>query len=158
MTDVTATKPQTLTLLAKDGDKFEVELEVAKQIKYVSGMLEDVNVDETTFIPMGDVESRILAKIVEYCRYTILKDRPADEIERWEKEFVQVDKSTLFQLIIVSLFACLSPCNSAFPAVLLCLPLRVAVPFRATAKPTERDVFVLLLGSITSIRLRDPSA
>ena len=54
-------------------------------------------------IPMGEVEARILAKVVEYCKFHHLGDRSADEVDRWEKEFVSVDKSTLFQLILVSL-------------------------------------------------------
>lgn len=52
---------------------------------------------------MGEVDAKILAKVVEYCKYHHLSDRTADEIERWEREFVAVDKSTLFQLILVSL-------------------------------------------------------
>jgi hypothetical protein len=54
-------------------------------------------------IPMGEVDARILAKVVEYCKFHHLGDRSADEVDRWEKEFVSVDKSTLFQLILVSL-------------------------------------------------------
>lgn len=50
---------------------------------------------------MGEVDARILAKVVEYCKYHHLSDRPTEEVERWEKEFVSVDKSTLFQLILV---------------------------------------------------------
>lgn len=63
-----------------------------------------VDVDEKPGleIPMGEVEARILAKVVEYCKYHHLSDRSTDEVERWEKDFVNVDKSTLFQLILVS--------------------------------------------------------
>lgn len=50
---------------------------------------------------MGEVEARILAKVVEYCKYHHLSERSTDEVERWEKDFVNVDKSTLFQLILV---------------------------------------------------------
>jgi hypothetical protein len=57
-------------------------------------------------IPMGEVEARILAKVVEYCKFHHLGDRSTDEIDRWEKEFVSVDKSTLFQLILVRLDVC----------------------------------------------------
>jgi hypothetical protein len=67
--------------------------------------LNAVDVDERPGmeIPMGEVDARILAKVVEYCKFHHLGDRSADEVERWEKEFVSVDKSTLFQLILVSL-------------------------------------------------------
>lgn len=54
-------------------------------------------------IPMGEVDARILAKVVEFCKYHHLGERSTDEVERWEKDFVNVDKSTLFQLILVCL-------------------------------------------------------
>lgn len=57
-------------------------------------------------IPMGEVDARILAKVVEYCKFHHHQETnqtTVDEKDRWEKNFVQVDKSTLFQLILVSL-------------------------------------------------------
>lgn len=55
-------------------------------------------------VPMGEVDARILAKVVEYCKFHHQQEAnqtSADEVDRWEKNFVQVDKSTLFQLIQV---------------------------------------------------------
>lgn len=60
-------------------------------------------------IPMGEVDARILAKVVEYCKYHHLSDRSGDEVERWERDFVAVDKSTLFQLILVRVIAVSRP-------------------------------------------------
>lgn len=57
---------------------------------------------------MGEVDARILAKVVEYCKFHHHQETnqtSADEADRWEKNFVQVDKSTLFQLILVRPFA-----------------------------------------------------
>ncbi|KAI0559118.1 S-phase kinase-associated protein 1-like protein [Gracilaria domingensis] len=73
------------------------------QINFVKGMLEDVDEVDGMEIPMGEVEAAILAKVVEYCRFHYqqeLNQTSGDEVDRWERSFVQVDKSTLFQLIL----------------------------------------------------------
>ncbi len=65
----------------------------------------DVAEQDGMEIPMGEVDARILAKVVEYCKFHHHQETnqtSADEADRWEKNFVQVDKSTLFQLILVS--------------------------------------------------------
>lgn len=95
-----------LKLKSKDGEVFEVEKPVAMQINFIKGMLEDVDEVDGMEIPMGEVEASILAKVVEFCKFhhqQELNQTSADEIDRWEKSFVQVDKSTLFQLILVSI-------------------------------------------------------
>jgi S-phase kinase-associated protein 1 len=51
------------------------------------------------------VEGRILAKVIEYCRYhSLLKTIPQSEedIERWDREFLNVDQPTLFHLILAA--------------------------------------------------------
>lgn len=93
-----------LKLKSKDGETFEVEKAVATQINFVKGMLEDVDEVDGMEIPMGEVEASILAKVVEFCKFhhqQELNQTSPDEVDRWEKAFVQVDKSTLFQLILV---------------------------------------------------------
>lgn len=93
-----------LKLRSKDGETFDVEKSVAVQINFVKGMLEDVDEADGMEIPMGEVDACILAKVVEFCKFhhqQELNQTSADEIDRWEKSFVQVDKSTLFQLILV---------------------------------------------------------
>lgn len=69
----------------------------------LSRSLPRVDVDEkpNLEIPMGEVDASILAKVVEYCKYHHLPDRTTEEMERWENDFVNVDKSTLFHLILV---------------------------------------------------------
>lgn len=97
----------TLKLKSKDGEVFEVEKPVAMQINFVKGMLEDVDEIDGMEIPMGEVEASILAKVVEFCKFHYLQElnqTSADDIDRWEKSFVQVDKSTLFQLILAANF------------------------------------------------------
>eukprot|EP00177_Eucheuma_denticulatum_P001521 GFKZ01002726.1.p1 GENE.GFKZ01002726.1~~GFKZ01002726.1.p1 ORF type:complete len:165 (+),score=38.98 GFKZ01002726.1:283-777(+) len=109
MAEIPSNQPSniTLKLKSKDGEVFEVEKAVAMQINFVKGMLEDVDEIDGMEIPMGEVEASILAKVVEFCKFHYLQElnqTSADDIDRWEKSFVQVDKSTLFQLILAANF------------------------------------------------------
>ena len=57
------------------------------------------------------MSSKILAKVIEYCKYhvdaeTKAEDKPSkseEEIKIWDTDFVKVDQSTLFELILASL-------------------------------------------------------
>ena len=65
-------------------------------------------------MPLPNVTGKILAKVIEYCSFHVnnSKDitRPAssqptkteDEIKSWDAEFMKVDQSTLFEIILVS--------------------------------------------------------
>lgn len=55
-------------------------------------------------IPLQNVDARILAKVIEYMKYHFKlteTPQPEDEVRRWDREFVRVDKSTLFHLVLV---------------------------------------------------------
>lgn len=53
----------------------------------------------------------VLAKVIEYCKFHVEAeqgpdDKPAkteEDIKTWDTEFVKVDQSTLFELILVSM-------------------------------------------------------
>ena len=55
------------------------------------------------------MSSKILAKVIEYCKYHVDAEKKADdkpskteeEIKTWDTDFVKVDQSTLFELILV---------------------------------------------------------
>jgi S-phase kinase-associated protein 1 len=78
-------------------------------------------------IPLPNVPGKILAKVIEYCKFHVeankkVDDKPAkseDDIKQWDTEFVKVDQATLFDLILVSggaavLQAWLGACTACF--------------------------------------------
>jgi hypothetical protein len=96
-------------LKSSDDEMFEVEEAVAFESQAVKNMIEDTGMDHP--IPLPNVSSKILAKVIEYCKYHVdnqksTDDKPAtpeDEIKAWDQDFVKVDQATLFDLILVSL-------------------------------------------------------
>ncbi len=60
-------------------------------------------------MPLPNVNGKILAKVIEYCKFHVEalsvaegKTLPEEETKAWDNEFVKVDQSTLFELILVS--------------------------------------------------------
>jgi hypothetical protein len=102
-------------LKSSDDEMFEVEEAVAFESQAVKNMIEDTGMDHP--IPLPNVSSKILAKVIEYCKYHVdnqksTDDKPAtpeDEIKAWDQDFVKVDQATLFDLILVSLPPTFSP-------------------------------------------------
>jgi S-phase kinase-associated protein 1 len=95
-------------LKSSDDEMFEVDESVAYESQTVKNMIEDTGTDSA--IPLPNVSSKILAKVIEYCRYHVESqkssdDKPAipeDEIKQWDAEFVKVDQATLFDLILAA--------------------------------------------------------
>ncbi|XP_074555556.1 SKP1-like protein 1B [Curcuma longa] len=90
-----------ITLLSSDGVAFEVGVAVAIESQTIKHMIEDDCAEDG--IPLPNVTSRILAKVIEYCQKHV--DDPAkssdgdEELESWDAKFVNVDQATLFDLI-----------------------------------------------------------
>ncbi|KAL3130526.1 SKP1-like protein 1A [Trebouxia sp. C0009 RCD-2024] len=95
-------------LRSSDQQMFEVEEDVAFQSLTVKNMSEDTGLDAP--IPLPNVSSKILAKVIEYCKYHVDAEKKADdkpskteeEIKTWDTDFVKVDQSTLFELILAA--------------------------------------------------------
>ena len=94
-------------LKSSDDEMFEVDEAVAFESQAVKNMIEDTGIDAP--IPLPNVSSKILAKVIEYCKYHVdnqkaSEDKPAtseDDIKAWDGDFVKVDQATLFDLILV---------------------------------------------------------
>lgn len=97
-------------LRSSDDEMFDVELEVANQSQMIRNMIEDTGTD--TCIPLPNVSSNILVKVIEYCKKHVAAEKPAgegeksasaeEELKNWDTEFVKVDQSTLFELILAA--------------------------------------------------------
>eukprot|EP00897_Mesotaenium_endlicherianum_P006462 jgi/Mesen1/5844/ME000298S05112 len=96
-------------LKSSDEEMFEVEKVVALQSETVKNMIED-DVTTDQGIPLPNVSGKILAKVIEYCKYhveakNVSEDKPIlteEEVKTWDQDFVKVDQATLFDLILAA--------------------------------------------------------
>ncbi|CAI0445370.1 unnamed protein product [Linum tenue] len=103
-----ATTPKKFTLKSSDGETFEVEESVAVESQTIKHMIEDDCADNE--IPLPNVTSKILAKVIEYCRKHVESDAEKDKLatssdeslKTWDADFVKVDQNTLFDLILAA--------------------------------------------------------
>ncbi|KAG6505320.1 hypothetical protein ZIOFF_037675 [Zingiber officinale] len=79
-----------ITLLSYDGEAFEVDAAVAMVSKTIEHMVEFDCAEDA--IPLPNVTSRILVKVIEYCQKHVLDD-PAkssddkEELKSWDDKF-----------------------------------------------------------------------
>ncbi|GMI91346.1 ARABIDOPSIS SKP1 HOMOLOGUE 1, UFO INTERACTING PROTEIN 1, S phase kinase-associated protein 1 [Hibiscus trionum] len=89
-----------ITLRSSDGENFEVEEAVALESQTIKHMIEDDCVDNG--IPLPNVTSKILSKVIEYCKKHVDAPNSDDELKSWDADFVKVDQATLFDLILAA--------------------------------------------------------
>ncbi|KAE8010659.1 hypothetical protein FH972_007010 [Carpinus fangiana] len=94
-----------ITLKSSDGEAFEVDEAVALESQTIKHMIEDDCADNG--IPLPNVTSKILAKVIEYCKKHVEAANPEertsdDDLKAWDAEFVKVDQATLFDLILAA--------------------------------------------------------
>ncbi|KAF5735924.1 SKP1-like protein 1B [Tripterygium wilfordii] len=81
-----------VTLISSDGERFEVDEEIALLSQTAKHMIEDECVDGG--IPTPNVTSNILAKVIEYCKKHVesskAEDRSAaeEELKAWDAECI----------------------------------------------------------------------
>lgn len=92
---------------------------VAMESQTIKHMIEDECADNG--IPLPNVTSKILSKVIEYCKKHVEAAAAAaatkssdgvslggeraidDDLKAWDAEFVKVDQATLFDLILVGI-------------------------------------------------------
>lgn len=111
----------TIHLVSQEGDKFEVSLDIAKMSELVKTMFDpDQPEDEVQEIPLPNVKTSILAKVIEFL--THYKGEQMTEIEKplkssnmneyvqeWYADFVNVEQEILFELILAANFMDVKP-------------------------------------------------
>ncbi|GKA62348.1 SKP1-like protein 1B, partial [Tanacetum coccineum] len=86
-----------------DGELLQAEEMVALQSETIKHMIEGDCANPT--IPLPNVTSKILTKVIEYCKKHVeapnSEDKVAEEeLKSFDAEFVKVDQGTLFDLIL----------------------------------------------------------
>mmetsp|Transcript_23995 Transcript_23995/g.66677 ORF Transcript_23995/g.66677 Transcript_23995/m.66677 type:complete len:161 (+) Transcript_23995:312-794(+) len=101
-------------LRSADGEFFEVDAEVAFSSLTVRNMVEDTGTSSP--VPVPNVNSKVLSKIIEYCSYHVEHDRVLrdteesnkrgleEEVARWDKEYISIDQAVLCELILAANF------------------------------------------------------
>ena len=112
-----------VTLTSHEGTEIEVPLSVAKMSELVKTMVptDDDEMTEIGSIPLPNVKTEVLTKVVEFC--THYQESPMDAIEKplnsgqirevvgdeWYASFVDVPQEMLFELILAANFMNIQP-------------------------------------------------
>ncbi|KAL6289139.1 hypothetical protein ACE6H2_006649 [Prunus campanulata] len=95
-----------ITLKSSDDEIFEVEEAVAVQSQTIKHMVEDNCANNA--IPLPNVTSSTLAKVIEYCKKHHEEEVAANGenieeiLKNWDAKFMKVDQSILFALILAA--------------------------------------------------------
>lgn len=109
----------TIKLISADGVSYPVERKVLEQSVLLKNMLEDIG-DEITEVPIPNIQSNVLRKVLDYCEYH--KNDPQvtssdesvsrsknSEISAWDQKFLQVDQEMLFEIIMTANYLDIRP-------------------------------------------------
>uniref|UniRef100_A0A7S2HNN4 Uncharacterized protein n=1 Tax=Octactis speculum TaxID=3111310 RepID=A0A7S2HNN4_9STRA len=108
-------------LVSQEGDNFQVEKKVAKMSELVKTMIpEEDDGEDQQEIPLPNVKSAILGKVIEFCKHHAAE--PMIEIEKplkssnmhevvqeWYAQYVEVEQETLFELILAANYMDIKP-------------------------------------------------
>jgi len=114
---------------SSDGEVFEVDVEIAKCSVTIKTMLEDLGMDEDEeeVVPLPNVNSAILRKVIQWATYhkddppppedDENKEKRTDDISSWDADFLKVnilcdcfgelDNITIiYEYILIHIFMC----------------------------------------------------
>jgi len=109
-----------VSLVSKEGDKFNVPVEVAQMSELVKSMMEDEG-DGVTEIPLPNVKATVLQKVIEFCTHHTNKEQMteiekplksqnmADVVQQWYARYVDVEQVVLFELILAANYMDIKP-------------------------------------------------
>ena len=100
-------------LISSDGQSISVQENIVRMSQTLNQMLDDLGLEDMdNGIPLTNVTSPILEKVVEWCTHH--KDDPppaedddsrakrTDDISAWDSSFCKVEQSVLFELILAA--------------------------------------------------------
>jgi S-phase kinase-associated protein 1 len=103
-----------IRLQSSDGEIFPVDIAVAKKSNTIKTMLDDLGVEDgdEEIVPLPNVDANILKKVIEWSSFHKDDPEPTDddeyserirnEIPSWDTDFLKVDQSTLFEIILAA--------------------------------------------------------
>ncbi|ORX40991.1 SconCp [Kockovaella imperatae] len=117
---MSAEKKDSVILQTSDDEQFTVEKKVAERSAMIKSMLEDLP-SQDSMIPLPNVSSSVLAKVLEYCDHHKNEPLPAadadaddsrkktSEIGDWDSNLSQVDQEMLFEIILAANYLDIKP-------------------------------------------------
>ena len=97
-------------LESSDGQKFEVDVEVAKKFGPIQSKLE-WNQEDELVIPLNDIHSSILHRIINWITYHKDDEKEAASecknltdfpLSKWDSEFLNVNPKTLLEILLAA--------------------------------------------------------
>ncbi|KAI8640916.1 E3 ubiquitin ligase complex SCF subunit sconC [Parasitella parasitica] len=102
-------------LQSSDGEDFKIDRDVAERSVLIKNMLEDIGESDAP-IPLPNVTSKILGKVIEWCIHhrddALVQDdqeRRNTDIDEWDQKFMEVDQETLFDIILAANYLDIKP-------------------------------------------------
>lgn len=111
---------QIIKLQSSDGGILEADIEVAKCSVTIKEMIEGLGLSEgeqDVVVPLPNVKLATLKKVFEFItyhkddptpepeeedEYEIYREKPSDDICQWDRDFLNVDREELFQLLLAA--------------------------------------------------------
>ena len=96
-----------INLVSSNGVVFEVDYNVALMSRTIEDLIKANPAGYTDYsIPLPLVSSKILSKVIEYCKKHTEEASSSNDfdvdIKEWDAEFVEVDQQTLFDLVLAA--------------------------------------------------------
>lgn len=114
----TTTAPEVATaakyaLMSQEGERFEVDKEVAQMSVLVKEMTEEDDDDDELEVPLPNVKSSVLRRVISFCEHHVREpmhdiEKPlkssnmAEVVSEWDANFVKVEQDVLFELILAA--------------------------------------------------------
>ena len=109
----------TVNLISAEGDSSTVPLAVAKMSELVKSMMDEDD-DDVKEIPLPNVKSQVLHKVIEFCEHHLKEpmseiEKPlksnamSDVVQKWYADFVDIEQVLLFELILAANYMDIKP-------------------------------------------------